>query len=138
MTKAEFIEKYGEEAYKKKLEYHRKYNRKHYQTHKEKYIEKSRKYYQNHKENCHKSARKYYQNHKEKCKKLYVENAKRHYVKFGTVGRARGQVRCIETGEIFENSAEASRSVGLNIRAVCTAIHRNIKAGGYHWEYLED
>ena len=41
MTKAEFIEKYGEEAYKKKLEYHRKYNRKHYQNHKEKYREKS-------------------------------------------------------------------------------------------------
>ena len=47
-------------------------------------------------------------------------------------------VRCIETGEIFENSVEASRSVGLNIRAVTNAIHRNCSAGGYYWEYVED
>lgn len=81
--------------------------------------------------------KKYYQANKDKYKEG-VERSKKQYCKSGEVGHSRGQVRCIETGEIFDNSAEASRSVGLNIRAVSTAIHRNIRAGGYHWEYLEE
>lgn len=78
----------------------------------------------------------YYQANKGKYEKG-VEHSKNQYCKSGEAGHRRGQVRCVETGKIFESSAEASRSVGLNIRAVSTAIHRNITAGGYHWEYLE-
>lgn len=80
--------------------------------------------------------KKYYQANKDKYKG-YLERIKKQYCKSGEVGRPRGQVRCIETGEIFENSVEASRSIGLNKRAVTNAIHRNGSAGGYHWEYVE-
>ena len=81
--------------------------------------------------------KKYYQANKDKYKEG-VERSKKQYCKSGEAGHRRGQVRCIETGEIFENSVEASRSVGLNIRAVTNAIHRNCSAGGYYWEYVED
>ena len=77
----------------------------------------------------------YYQANKIKYEKG-VERSKNLYRKSGEVGHRRGQVRCVETGEIFANSAEASRSVGLNIRAVSNAMHRNITAGGYHWEFV--
>lgn len=107
MTKAEFIEKYGEEAFKRYLAYHREY------------------------------GRKYYQEHKEKLCKRYVGYAMRNYKETRRTGLPKC-VRCIETGEIFENSVEASRSLELNKRAVANAIHRNCTAGGYHWEYLDE
>lgn len=80
--------------------------------------------------------KKYYQTNKDRYTEG-VERSKNQYRKSGEAGHRKGQVRCIETGEIFESSAEASRSVGLNIRAVSNAMHRNITAGGYHWEYVE-
>lgn len=81
--------------------------------------------------------KKYYQANKDKYTKG-VERSKNQYRKSGEVGHKRGLVRCIETGEIFDNSVEASRSIGLNKRAVTNAIHRNCSAGGYHWEYVEE
>lgn len=47
-------------------------------------------------------------------------------------------VRCIETGEIFDNGAEASRSMGLHANAVNHSIHRGYRAGGYYWEYIDE
>ena len=47
-------------------------------------------------------------------------------------------VRCIETGEIFDSEAEASRSMGFSSNAVNHAIHRGHRSGGYNWEYVED
>ena len=138
MNKAEFIEKYGEEAYKKKLECNRKYC----QNHREEINERAKKWAQEHKDRVKEQKRKwfqkYYQNHKEELSEKCISYAMLNYTRSGVVGRKRGQVRCIETGEIFDNSAEASRSLGLNIRAVANAIHRNCGAGGYHWEYVEE
>ncbi len=46
------------------------------------------------------------------------------------------QVKCIETGEIFETAKEASLSIGKSISAVKVAIHTNTRAGGFHWCYI--
>lgn len=48
------------------------------------------------------------------------------------------QVQCIETGEIYQCIAEASRKTGapLNSIAMCCRGERKT-AGGYHWKYAE-
>lgn len=46
-------------------------------------------------------------------------------------------VRCLETGVIYESTAEATRSLGIHnyaIRRVCYGERKT--AGGYHWEYV--
>lgn len=46
-------------------------------------------------------------------------------------------VRCLETGIIYESTAEATRVLGINnyaIRRVCYGERKT--AGGYHWEYV--
>lgn len=50
----------------------------------------------------------------------------------------RSPVRCIETGEIFNAAAEASRSMGLNTNTVCNSMRKGCRAGGYYWEYVGD
>lgn len=46
-------------------------------------------------------------------------------------------VKCIETGKIYSNSREASKSFNLSHDTVAKACRgeRNT-AGGYHWEYI--
>lgn len=48
-------------------------------------------------------------------------------------------VICLETGEIFESQAEASRRKNINQGNIgmCLKGKRNI-AGGYHWQYYKD
>lgn len=48
-------------------------------------------------------------------------------------------VICLETGEIFESQAEASRQKNINQGNIgmCLKGKRNI-AGGYHWQYYKD
>ena len=46
-------------------------------------------------------------------------------------------VRCVETGIIYESTAEATRALGIHnyaIRRVCYGERKT--AGGYHWEYV--
>ena len=46
-------------------------------------------------------------------------------------------VRCIETGVIYESTAQATRELGIHnyaIRRVCYGERKT--AGGYHWEYV--
>ncbi len=45
-------------------------------------------------------------------------------------------VRCIETGEIFNSIANADKWIdGGN---VCASAKRGLRAGGYHWEYVDE
>lgn len=46
-------------------------------------------------------------------------------------------VVCVETGEIFESSSAASRSLGLANSAVSNSIRKKTKCGGYHWAYID-
>lgn len=48
-------------------------------------------------------------------------------------------VICVETGEIFESQAEASRQKNINQGNIGTCLKgkRNI-AGGYHWQYYKN
>ena len=49
------------------------------------------------------------------------------------------QVKCVETGIIYETAAEAQRQTGVrrgDIGAVCRG--KQNTAGGYHWEYVEE
>ena len=46
-------------------------------------------------------------------------------------------VRCVETGVIYESTAQATRELGIHnysIRRVCYGERKT--AGGYHWEYV--
>ena len=48
-------------------------------------------------------------------------------------------VLCVETGVIYESTAEATRELGIHnyaIRRVCYGERKT--AGGYHWEYVDD
>lgn len=48
------------------------------------------------------------------------------------------RVICVETGEVFESTRDASRKTGIangNISNVCNGKHK--RAGGYHWKYVE-
>lgn len=47
-------------------------------------------------------------------------------------------VRCVETGAIYESTAQATRELGIHnysIRRVCYGKRKT--AGGYHWEYVD-
>ena len=47
-------------------------------------------------------------------------------------------VRCVETGVIYESTAQATRELGIHnfaIRRVCYGERKT--AGGFHWEYVE-
>ena len=47
------------------------------------------------------------------------------------------RVRCVETGIIYESTAQATRETGIHnyaIRRVCYGERKT--AGGYHWEYI--
>ena len=46
------------------------------------------------------------------------------------------QVRCIETGETFNTLTEAAAAIQRNVSAICMAIKRGGKCGGYHWEKI--
>lgn len=45
-------------------------------------------------------------------------------------------VRCIETGQIFNSGADASKYYNLAKNAVSSAIFHNCKAANLHWEYI--
>lgn len=47
-------------------------------------------------------------------------------------------VRCIETGEIFESGAAASRSLGKRITAISVALWTGKRCGGFSWERVQD
>ena len=47
------------------------------------------------------------------------------------------QVRCIETGEVFDCAADASRFLGIAIPCVANSIRKGYRCAGYHWEYVE-
>ena len=72
MKKQEFIERYGEEAYKRLLEhqreYSKQYNQQYYQQHKEEIREQQNQHYQQHKEEIKEYSKKYYQQHKEELR----------------------------------------------------------------------
>ena len=48
------------------------------------------------------------------------------------------KVICVETGQIFESCREASKALGLSVRAVTTTVNGYQKtAGGFHWQLVE-
>jgi hypothetical protein len=47
------------------------------------------------------------------------------------------QVRCIETGRVFANAAEAARSAGVNKDSMQNAIRINARSGGMRWHYAD-
>lgn len=49
------------------------------------------------------------------------------------------RVLCVETGVIYESTAQATRELGIHnfaIRRVCYGQRKT--AGGYHWKYIDD
>ena len=49
------------------------------------------------------------------------------------------RVICIETNEIFNNLIDAYLKTGTNKSKICGCCNKKIeKAGGYHWEYIND
>ena len=49
------------------------------------------------------------------------------------------KIRCIETGEVFENATEASKAVGVHRSNITRAAKGERKtAGKLHWEYYEE
>lgn len=70
MKKIDFINKYGEEAYKKRLEKKKQY----YQDNKDKLAEYKEQYYQEHKEQIAEYNKQHYQENKEKWKQYCQEH----------------------------------------------------------------
>lgn len=53
--------------------------------------------------------------------------------------RRRLPVRCVETGEVYANQAEASRATGIGRYNISNCITgKQQTAGGYHWERIEE
>lgn len=46
------------------------------------------------------------------------------------------KLRCVETSVIYPSRSEASKAVGVNPSAINSAMRKNCKAGGFHWEYV--
>lgn len=46
------------------------------------------------------------------------------------------RVRCIETGTVYESTNQAQKETGIDHGLISTAASH--KAGGYHWEYVDD
>ena len=47
-------------------------------------------------------------------------------------------VVCVETGEVYPSTHEASRKTGVNQRNICSCCNgKRQSAGGYHWQKLE-
>lgn len=82
MKKAEYIEKYGEEAYREMLIKKRERDKQYYQSHKEKILEQVKLYYKENTEKVREYNKKYYlSNRDEYCaraKKWAEENPERH------------------------------------------------------------
>lgn len=48
-------------------------------------------------------------------------------------------IKCVETGVIYKNAAEASRQTGIHHSHMVSAANGKLKtAGGYHWEWCID
>lgn len=66
---------------------------------------------------------------------LRYSNAGPNGNRFGGKHHRAKQVRCIETGEVFDCAADVARLLGLH--SVSSSIRNCCRAGGYHWEYVE-
>ena len=74
MTKKEYIEKYGEEAYQRQLERTKKYQ----QQHKDEYKQQKKRYYQQHIDERRERQKQYYQQHREQRKKYNKQYIEQH------------------------------------------------------------
>ena len=99
-----------------------------------------KRYYEAHKEEINRKNKENREKNKDYYKAYDKLRKKRNYNYFNidSHGPYGLPVRCIETGEIFDNGAEASRSMGLHANAVNHSIHRGYRAGGYYWEYIDE
>lgn len=53
-------------------------------------------------------------------------------------GKRERKVRCIETGELYDNALQAEEKTGVYGVAIGKACRGNQKqAGGFHWEYVD-
>ena len=49
------------------------------------------------------------------------------------------KIQCVETGEIFNNQADALRKYGIkNSGGICVAIKKDRKCAGFHWRYFDE
>lgn len=74
MTKKEYIERYGEEAYQRYLEQRKRYNQQYREQHREEINEQQKQYYQQYKEERNEYQKQYYQQHREQIAKYIEEN----------------------------------------------------------------
>lgn len=47
------------------------------------------------------------------------------------------KTKCVETGVIYETTAEAARANHISRRNLCSALKNNKMLGGYHWEKVD-
>ena len=47
-------------------------------------------------------------------------------------------VRCVETGVVYESMKEASEKLGIYYTAISGAVYKKSRAGGYHWEPINE
>ena len=96
-------------------------------------------YYDGHKEKFSKANKKYYNNNSDKVKAKIQEYWNKNYnsgVMASRMGNRGCPVLCIETGEIFDSAAEASRYMNRARSAIAASIHLGHKCAGYTWRYL--
>ena len=72
--------------------------------------------------------------------KSYMDMAINEMVRMGVNfekinGRKPKKVKCVETGIIYESAKIASKSMGLNNKAVNHSIINRRRCGGYYWVY---
>lgn len=57
---------------------------------------------------------------------------------YGTRNKRKSKpIQCVETGEIFWGAREMERQLGIKHNNIAFAIKNGIRAGGYHWKYVE-